>query len=145
MIITGFALKTFFSYANFDWLCISASFFVIEIYYVNVSLKLDPLTHLLNRQVYSTIIEEIKLSTLIIMIDANGLKHVNDKFGHECGDKTLQSIAKCIHKVYAEYGWCFRIGGDEFVVILKPEAFKKLVDKTPRSDMYDMAENLMKK
>ena len=145
MLVTGLALRAFFPYANFDWLCISASFFVIDIYYVNVSLKLDPLTHLLNRQVYKSIVEEIKLSTLIVMIDANGLKYVNDTFGHECGDKTLQAIAKCIHKVYGEYGWCFRIGGDEFVVVLKPEAFKSLIDKTPRSDMYAMAEDLMKK
>jgi diguanylate cyclase (GGDEF)-like protein len=145
LLTTGLALRAFFPNTNFDWLCISASFFVIDIYYVNVSLKLDPLTQLLNRQVYLSVLEEIKLSTLVIMIDANGLKYVNDTFGHECGDKTLQAIAKCIHKSYSEYGWCFRIGGDEFVVILKPEAFQTLVDKTPRSDMYAMAENLMKK
>lgn len=145
MLITGLALRTAFPYANFDWLCISAAFFVVDIYYVNVSLKLDPLTHLLNRQIYLSTLETIKLSTLAIMIDANGLKYVNDTYGHECGDKTLQAIATCIHKTYSDYGWCFRIGGDEFVVILKPEAFQKLVDKTTRSDIYAMAENLMKK
>lgn len=145
ILIAGFALKTFFSQTNYDWLSVSIAFFVIDIYYVNLALRLDPLTSLLNRQVYSSMIEKINFSTAVIMIDANSLKKVNDSFGHECGDKTLQSLARCIRKAYSDYGWCFRIGGDEFCVILKPEAFIRLVDKTPRSDVYLMIEELMKR
>jgi len=145
LLIIGIALRGFNQNSNFDWLCVSISFFVIDIFYVDASLRLDPLTHLLNRQVFTTITGRINFSTAIIYIDANYLKKVNDTFGHECGDKTLQSIAKCIRKTYSDYAWCFRIGGDEFCVILKPESFKTLVDSTPRSNIHTMAENLMKK
>ena len=145
ILLSGFALRLFFPETNYDWLCVAISYFVIDIYYVNLALRLDPLTHLLNRQVYQAIIEKIDYSTAIIMIDANNLKVINDSFGHECGDKTLQSIARCIRKAYAEYGYCFRLGGDEFCVILKAEAFKILVNKTPRSNIYAMVEGLMQR
>ena len=145
MLCTGFALRIINTNANFDWLCIAISMFVIDIYYVNLSLRLDPLTKLLNRQVYESIIEKINYSTVIIMIDANNFKAINDTYGHECGDKTLKQFAKCILKAYSNYGWCCRIGGDEFCVILKPQEFKKLVENTQRCDVYVMSERLMDK
>lgn len=145
MIITGIVLRKIFIETNFDWLCISISAVFIDIYFVDLGLRLDPLTQLLNRQVYSTRIEKINYSTIIFMIDANNFKSINDKYGHECGDKTLQSLAKCIFKAYGQYGWCFRIGGDEFCVILKPKAIKTLIEKEPRSDIYCTAEKLMGK
>ena len=143
MIFLSFSIEFLSAKSNFDWLCISISFFVIDIYYVSLALRLDPLTQLLNRQVYSSLIDRINFSTLVFMIDINFLKKINDTYGHECGDKTLKSIAKCIYEAYGEYGWCFRIGGDEFCVILKPKAFKKLLDKTPRSDIYVIAQTLI--
>ena len=139
----GFASRIIFPDTNFDWLCVAIGMVGIDIYYVNLSLRLDPLTRLLNRQVYQTIVERINFTTLVLMIDANNFKSVNDTYGHECGDKTLVSIAKCILRAYREYGWCFRIGGDEFCVILRPNMFKKLVEESPKCDVYLMAEKLM--
>lgn len=145
MLCTGFILRLILQNTNFDWLCISFSLFIIELYYITLSLRLDPLTQLLNRQVYQTKVEKINYSTLIIMIDANNFKTINDTYGHECGDRTLRLIANCILKAYSEYGWCFRIGGDEFCVILKHDSFKKLIENTQKNDVYVMSENLMKK
>lgn len=54
----------------------------------------------------------------------NGLKKVNDEYGHEAGDFLIQKFAKNISKVF--YGNTYRIGGDEFVVIsteIKKETF----------------------
>jgi diguanylate cyclase (GGDEF)-like protein len=145
MLIAGFVLRILFVDTDFGWLCIAISYVFVDIYYVDMSLRLDPLTHMLNRHVYETTIRKINFSTLVVMIDANRFKSVNDKYGHECGDKTLHALGKCIRKAYGDYGWCFRIGGDEFCVILKPDAFKMLVDKTPKNDIYVMADGLMKK
>lgn len=50
-----------------------------------------------------------------MLIDLNGLKKVNDEYGHEAGDFLIQKVAKNISKVF--YGNIYRIGGDEFVVI----------------------------
>ena len=130
---------------NFDWLCISIAFIFLDIYYVDMSLRLDSLTHLLNRSVYETNIERINYSTLFIMIDANCFKLINDTYGHECGDRTLRALAKCILRAYGDIGWCYRIGGDEFCVILKPNAFKALIDDAPKSDVYIMSERLLGK
>ena len=143
MILLSFAIEFICPKSNFDWLCISISFFVIDIYYVDLALRLDPLTQLLNRQIYASLIDRINFSTLVFMIDINYLKKINDTYGHECGDKTLKSVAKCIYEAYGDYGWCFRIGGDEFCVILKPKAFQKLLDKTPRSDIYVISQTLI--
>ena len=53
----------------------------------------------------------------IVVCDVNGLKHVNDTYGHKAGDEYLQ---KACHMICTFYGHSpvFRTGGDEFVVIL---------------------------
>ena len=49
-------------------------------------------------------------------------KQINDRYGHLQGDVCLAEIADCIKKAYARCGYCYRIGGDEFCVLLKDEA-----------------------
>lgn len=56
---------------------------------------------------------------MLIVFDVDDLKHVNDVFGHVKGDLCLSIIADCIKKAYAKYGYCYRVGGDEFCVLLK--------------------------
>ena len=53
------------------------------------------------------------------MFDVDNFKQINDRYGHVQGDVCLAEIAECIKKVYANYGYCYRIGGDEFCVLLK--------------------------
>lgn len=53
-----------------------------------------------------------------IVMDINNLKVVNDRHGHYEGDCLIQDMAGCIREVFGEMGKCYRIGGDEFVVIL---------------------------
>ena len=145
LLLVGFILKMVSKDYNFDWLSVAISAVFIDIYYVDLGLRLDPLTQLLNRHVYETLLEKINYSTLIIMIDANNFKSINDTYGHDCGDRTLRSISKCIIKAFGEYAYCFRIGGDEFCVILKPRMFQKLISQTPQNDIYVMSESLMTK
>lgn len=54
----------------------------------------------------------------MLMIDLNGLKNTNDMYGHEAGDTLIVGTSKVIQQAYGEKGHCFRIGGDEFVVII---------------------------
>lgn len=50
-------------------------------------------------------------------IDINGLKSTNDTIGHDAGDELIFGAARCIERVVGDAGRCFRIGGDEFVVL----------------------------
>lgn len=82
----------------------------------------DHLTDLYNRRFFE---EELKrldkdcnLPISIIMCDINGLKLVNDSFGHYSGDALLKKAAETIKKACREEDVIARIGGDEFVVIL---------------------------
>ena len=55
----------------------------------------------------------------ILMFDVNDLKYVNDNFGHQMGDAMLVCSAELIQSVFSpKDGMCYRIGGDEFAVIL---------------------------
>ena len=52
----------------------------------------------------------------VIFIDLNGLKEINDKYGHDYGDERLKMSAMAIKEVFEDSS--YRVGGDEFVVIL---------------------------
>lgn len=82
----------------------------------------DKLTALYNRAFIEdqfTQMEQIDISPLsIIMADMNGLKLVNDVFGHWEGDMLLQAMAKVLKKVCRNTDMIARWGGDEFVVLL---------------------------
>mgnify|MGYP002564060893 FL=1 len=54
----------------------------------------------------------------VVYLDVNGLKEINDHFGHDAGDRVLQQCAQTIRRIFKE-GTPYRIGGDEFVIICK--------------------------
>lgn len=88
-----------------------------------VSIK-DELTGLYNRRGYEVDCDEIgRENTLseysIIMMDLNGLKSANDNIGHEAGDELIIGAAKCMSNAFASLGNVYRVGGDEFVALLK--------------------------
>lgn len=82
----------------------------------------DQLTGLYNRRYLE---EELKrldiannLPLTLIMLDVNGLKLINDAFGHSVGDKVLQSAARIMKSECGTEDVIARFGGDEFVIIL---------------------------
>lgn len=85
----------------------------------------DQMTGLLNRRSCHRLIESFgepcPKNVIMYVLDVNGLKQVNDTFGHSAGDDLLCAVADCITEVFGPYGDCFRVGGDEFVVILQKE------------------------
>ena len=101
--------------------------------YAEEEASIDRLTRVSNRNAYTStskvINEQIKnneLKELVVAIyDVNGLKTVNDSTGHEIGDELLKIAANIIQNVYGNR-ICFRIGGDEFVIIYRgsEEEFK---------------------
>ena len=70
---------------------------------------------------------------LLLMFDVNGLKHANDTMGHEAGDKLISAVGHGIKEAVDSSGKVFRIGGDEFMVILPTddeEHGKEILEKT---------------
>ncbi len=82
----------------------------------------DGLTDLPNRALADKLLDElneIETDYCIISIDLNGLKTVNDSFGHPTGDKYIKDFAKVMTNTFEENDFCGRIGGDEFLAIIK--------------------------
>lgn len=81
----------------------------------------DSLTHLYNRNCYEMDEQEFEKKTgvLIVTFDLNDLKKCNDTMGHLEGDNYIKAAANMIESVFAQYGKCYRIGGDEFQVLIE--------------------------
>lgn len=64
----------------------------------------------------------------IVMVDVNFLKVINDKYGHAAGDEYLKGCCNTVCQIY-KHSPVYRIGGDEFVVIVMGEDYKKRQDR----------------
>ena len=81
----------------------------------------DALTNINNNRSYQEHMEELskkKLPYGLIFMDLNDFKQVNDTYGHEAGDTLLNIVAKRLQNSIREKDKAFRIGGDEFVVVI---------------------------
>lgn len=82
----------------------------------------DQLTGLYNRRFFEEELARLdvprNLPLCIIMADVNGLKLINDSFGHRMGDELLIKVAGLLKRVCRAGELIFRIGGDEFVILL---------------------------
>jgi len=106
----------------------------------------DVLTGLYNRRFYEEEIirmdTEGNLPISIIMGDINGLKLVNDTFGHDKGDKLLQAAAVAIQGICRSNDIVARWGGDEFIILLPKttkvqigEIIKKIKDQYSKKNV----------
>jgi diguanylate cyclase (GGDEF)-like protein len=85
----------------------------------------DPLTGLFNRRRFEEELE-VRLSEadrygtkgLIVLIDLDKFKSVNDTYGHPCGDAMLRAVGDTLRRVTRESDVVARLGGDEFAVLL---------------------------
>ena len=83
----------------------------------------DMLTGLYNRRAFDNMLEAIRndngvRNISIVITDINGLKIVNDEKGHLAGDELIIKTAETLKEMYENHGRSFRIGGDEFVVVI---------------------------
>ncbi|MBC3888598.1 diguanylate cyclase [Acetobacterium paludosum] len=96
----------------------------------------DQLTGLYNRRFYEEELQRLdtnkNLPLTMLMGDINGLKLVNDSFGHDMGDELIKKVAEVITKACSADAVISRIGGDEFVVLL------------PKTDTFE-AEQILKR
>lgn len=114
---------------------------------------MDALTHVRNKGAFDEYIQGLQdradqgetLTLAIGVFDCNDLKKVNDQNGHDKGDEYLKAASKLICKTF-QHSPVFRIGGDEFAVILQNEDYEnrnELVDlfEQNRKEICSSAEN----
>ncbi len=61
----------------------------------------------------------------LLYIDLDDFKHINDGLGHQYGDVLLKEISTALAKVDGIRTTCYRVGGDEFVIVIPPESFEE--------------------
>ncbi len=95
----------------------------------------DSLTGLLNRgaanQHIGRSLDVLTGSAAFALLDMDGLKQINDRWGHDEGDRMIKAFAHCIDEHFTD-GICGRIGGDEFLIYLPLEA-----NTEPLTDIFD--------
>ena len=96
-----------------------------ELHEARASLTTDPLTRVGNRQGFNedmdTLIaagQDKKLSMVLMMIDVDNFRFLNDEFGYVAGDKVLYFIAQTIKGMIRTADSVYRYGGEEFAVVL---------------------------
>ena len=111
----------------------------------------DALTGLGNRAAYLERLEESVKEHIqrlgIVYLDVNNLKKVNDVQGHEQGDILIMTAAKVIEESFGAFGRSYRIGGDEFCVLIDTNAmevydraveiFRKSIETVNKSGKYE--------
>lgn len=92
---------------------------------LNEQSKLDELTNVLNRRGFMEIGQksidfalEMNLVGLVVFGDMNGLKKINDTYGHEMGDIAIQHQAEVLKKTFRSNDVIGRLSGDEFAIII---------------------------
>jgi len=82
----------------------------------------DQMTGMYNRRAYADFIGDSGFDPegfIVVACDLNELKKCNDTLGHEMGDKYIKESARIISECFKDSGRCYRMGGDEFCVLLK--------------------------
>ena len=106
----------------------------------------DVMTGLYNRRAFDKMMDEIRNHGLIrdisiVIVDVNGLKQVNDEKCHLAGYELIMKTAESINELYGNHGKAFRIGGDEFsIVIVEPlddvqECVKQIRARTSKCEL----------
>jgi diguanylate cyclase (GGDEF)-like protein len=104
----------------------------------------DPLTKLINRHAFQTMMEKLSRTpeelgmAAMVMFDVDGLKAINDKYGHDCGDRYICSIANVLKKLEGPGAIVSHISGDEFVALLyhrdSKEEIRSLVSQIQKKE-----------
>lgn len=103
-------------------------------YFILSRSKRDGLTDLLNRQALNERLQRIfredgnkarragesqATGWQVALLDIDHFKHINDSYGHLCGDEVLVRFSDIMHESFRDNDHLFRYGGEEFVVLLK--------------------------
>lgn len=130
-LAAGVIIQSFDPKVKTCWITIIIAMAMFYAYYINIIQYLDGLTLLLNQKCYKNWVEDdaTKEAFTIIIIDINLFSLINNTCGHQKGDEILQKIGTILKDVYQKNGRCYRMGGDEFCIILDKDTNVKMLNE----------------
>lgn len=86
--------------------------------------EVDPLTQTMNRRAFQKLLQEFfsdpdGKQAVLMFLDLDSFKHINDTYGHAAGDQLLHHFAASLQSIFRRDSVIARIGGDEFIVFIK--------------------------
>ncbi|WP_051671589.1 GGDEF domain-containing protein [Oribacterium sp. P6A1] len=140
LFIIGVVYTDIFYIGEIIEMIMAAGFSFITSMFNNLEMKTDPVTRLANRILYTEDAFKYQDTSdlIVVSMDVNELKKVNDNCGHAAGDEYLKASALTYNKHLQAYGKLYRTGGDEFVFLGKNlEAVTKVIKKLVDQPMTD--------
>ena len=114
----------------------------------------DAMTGLYNRNAYEEKLEKLNRANarldniMVVIVDINKMKFINDTYGHRTGDETIKTVAECLCKTVGTKADVYRIGGDEFICIAERDIsayiseLKDLLSFVGKEKMYPLSVSL---
>lgn len=138
---------------DYEFMTVGSSAVCCVFYYLYLHIQIyshDALTEAFDRRSFFLDAEKLKRSGfLIISLDVNNLKDINDRSGHAAGDRALCTIVDTMRRFLLKKSTIYRVGGDEFEVICQRStvneaesmmrAFETALSKTPYGAAYGIA------
>ncbi len=102
-----------------SWHCVTLALFLYFILISEFDSSIDSLTGLYNRASFDQVAKQMMKSKgfSVIVLDIDHFKSFNDKYGHDYGDRVIETVAAIIRKSFNKKFTCYRFGGDEFSII----------------------------
>ena len=125
------------------WLSIALSVVVFFLFYIDMITQTDALTFALNRRCYENFLQKNDKEFGYVFFDLDDFKRINDELGHDYGDEVLRKIATIIRQCFRKNSFVYRVGGDEFAVIITKnvenisnliDSFKNQLEKARQND-----------
>ncbi|MEF3191525.1 MAG: diguanylate cyclase [Campylobacterales bacterium] len=92
----------------------------------------DPLTGIYNRKRFNQVVEvemeraqRYNVALSLVMFDIDHFKHINDTFGHQCGDEVLRTLASLVDSHVRKVDLFARWGGEEFMILLPENSIEE--------------------
>lgn len=118
LIIAGTTVQVFIPALYTSWHCATVGLLLYYIFLRELCYRVDPVTQVLCRSSFDQDLFTLPASdTAVLMFDLNNFKQVNDRHGHEMGDRCLYEAGQLLEYAFSTMGKCYRVGGDEFAVL----------------------------
>lgn len=120
--IIGMFIQFFYIRLNFSWTTLSLGILVAYAFLESTTGEKDFLTQLYSRASYEEYVKlliEEKRPFMLMLIDLDGFKRINDTYGHFVGDQMLIEFSRILMHQFSSEKMISRLAGDEFVIVLE--------------------------
>lgn len=119
--VIGMIISIFEPTFHLGWSSLVIGLLGIYVFLETTPSEEDVLTKVYNRKSFESYVEYLEDSKIpygLLILDLNGFKNINDRYGHQKGDEVLMQFSCLLREVFIEDGFVARLGGDEFAVVL---------------------------